>query len=69
MKTEEIKAALDGLSKLVWGRSLSESLDAGICVICGNPKGEFKDKMCEVEYTLTGMCQACQDNFYDSLEE
>lgn len=34
------------------------------CPCCRNPIGEFRDKASEHEYSVSGMCQNCQDAIY-----
>ena len=36
------------------------------CATCGNPvdPAEFRDKLSEKEYTISGMCQECQDSVF-----
>ncbi len=64
MKSKEIKYSLDELSKSMFGRSKSECSLEKICVICHESVNEFKDKLSEKEYNISGMCQNCQDNFF-----
>ena len=34
------------------------------CVICGGKATTFKNAISEKEYTLSGMCQCCQDKIF-----
>jgi len=40
------------------------AVDKGNCPTCGKPVGEFKDRLSEKEYQISGMCQKCQDSFF-----
>ena len=31
---------------------------------CGKPIGEFRDETSQREYTISGMCQKCQDSVF-----
>lgn len=31
---------------------------------CGEPIGEFRDEESETEYTISGLCQTCQDSVF-----
>jgi len=31
---------------------------------CGKPAVEFKDRLSEKEYTISGLCQVCQDEVW-----
>jgi hypothetical protein len=34
------------------------------CVICGGDAILFSDNLSETEYTISGMCQLCQDEIF-----
>lgn len=39
----------------------------GFCAICGSevdPSMDFRDKLSRKEWTISGMCQTCQDKFF-----
>jgi hypothetical protein len=36
----------------------------GLCPTCGNKVGGFRDQLSEREYTISGMCQLCQDEVF-----
>ena len=38
--------------------------DCGLCPICGNPIGEFRDELSKREFEISGMCQNCQDSIF-----
>ena len=38
------------------------------CPICHNKIGEFRDELSKKEYEISGMCQDCQDEFFDKGE-
>lgn len=40
----------------------------GVCPFCGKeivPENEFKDGLSLREYEISGLCQSCQDDFFD----
>ena len=45
-----------------------EWIAKGCCPICHNKIGEFKDDLSKKEYEISGMCQDCQDEFFDKGE-
>jgi len=55
---------LDKLSKDLFGRSRTGSLEKQICVICGGNAKKFRDKKSEKEYLESAMCQQCQNNAF-----
>lgn len=34
------------------------------CPLCKQPIGEFRNKLSEREYEISGMCQTCQDRVF-----
>jgi len=46
-------------------------IQQGNCVWCHKPvkENEFTDELSKKEYSVTGMCQVCQDNMFNGLEE
>ena len=66
-RNEELQKFIDNYTELSFGRKMSECVDT--CVICGNAKGEFKDKLSETEWGISKMCQKCQDFTFGDLDE
>lgn len=60
--------AIEQLLERATGRTTS--IKADLCVRppmgCGKPITLFKDAVSTKEYTISGLCQACQDAFFDS---
>ena len=65
--TKELKDFLDESLKLFKNR-----MKDGLCPCCGikiNPETDFKDQLSIKEYTISGMCQKCQDSVFESEED
>lgn len=43
----------------------------GLCPFCNTPVTveDFKDELSRKEFSISGMCQACQDEFFVNPEE
>ena len=39
-------------------------ITADLCAVCAQPATEFTDELSRKEYTISGMCQACQDGVF-----
>jgi hypothetical protein len=39
-----------------------ECIEADECTTCSGPAVEFKDQLSSQEYTISGMCQTCQED-------
>ena len=46
----------------LYGRTTAILLD--YCVICRKPAENFRDELSRKEYTLSGMCNRCQDEVF-----
>jgi len=61
-KSPQITQLLEDMGKR------SSSLKQNRCVPepigCGKLIGEFKDELSEREYSISGLCQKCQDKFF-----
>lgn len=60
-KAPELEKELDRISESLNGRKRTESIQADICVDCGGSAKEFRDGLSAKEYTISGLCQTCQD--------
>lgn len=65
-KAPELEKFLEGLA----GRSSSIAEDK--CVKepfgCGGPATEFRDQLSKKEYTISGLCQSCQDKVFGGVD-
>lgn len=62
-KHPEIELLIDSVNPS--GRKRIDSIKSNICTWCGKPAKEFRDKLSEKEYTISGFCQECQDKTFD----
>lgn len=62
-KSPEIESLLEALT----GRTTA--IESNVCATCGKQATEFKDPLSRREYTISGMCQGCQDSVFGSEEE
>lgn len=67
-KSEELRNKVaDNFDKKPAGnifQDASKKIRKGICPICNQPIGPFKNALSEKEYTISGMCQNCQDKVF-----
>lgn len=63
-KTPEMEAAINGITAKLFGRSRSEALKTATCVVCGEPAVDFEDELSLKEYSISGMCQTCQNRTF-----
>lgn len=59
---ETLNWALDKLN------TIEQAKDDGVCNICGEPILSFKDERSKTEYSISAMCQHCQDEVFTEDE-
>ena len=64
-KHPEIEAHLSTLT----GVSRPKAILANTCTWCKKAALDFTDELSRKEYTISGMCQSCQDKAFGALEE
>lgn len=57
-KSPEMEAILEKF----FGRTTAIKSDT--CVSCGKPAEQFRDAISKKEYTISGLCQKCQDGVF-----
>jgi len=65
-RDKEIQDFLNWCNKVSYGRTQKEAEKVNICLHCGEALGGFKAEINKKEYEFSGMCQKCQDEFFNS---
>jgi hypothetical protein len=47
----------------------SNCIKNNVCTICAGPAIKFRDRISQKEYTISGMCQTCQDSVFGGNDE
>ena len=63
-KMPEAKRLLENITRGTFGRSRQDSIRKDICVACGGVATKFNDEISQKEYTISGLCQECQDGVF-----
>jgi hypothetical protein len=63
-KSHSLERLIDAFSNDFLCGPRTASIRLGACVTCGGKALEFKDKLSEKEYGISGMCQVCQDKTF-----
>lgn len=65
--TEKDEAVWEGLRKM-FGFDPRGSIRKNVCaptpIGCGQPVDKFKDSLSAKEFTISGLCQKCQDRVF-----
>lgn len=64
-KDPAINDFINSFTRGAFGRERTQSIKEDICTVCGEPAIEFDDELSRKEYTISGMCQRCQDEVFD----
>lgn len=64
MKPSSKSPAMTDMLEKLFGRSTS--IERSVCVFCSEPVTEssFRDERSRKEYTISGLCQKCQDEVF-----
>jgi len=62
-KNPVIESILEEISAII-GTPRSVAFSEKRCVICGGDASTFRNELSLKEYSLSGMCQVCQDGFF-----
>ena len=63
-KRVNMSELMDSLAKDMFGRTRTGAITANECVECGGPATDFRDELSQKEYTISGLCQSCQDKVW-----
>ena len=68
-KAKDIEQYADSFSFALFGRTRTGSIKQDVCVSCGKAVNSFRDGLSKKEYTISGICQECQDLVFIDPEE
>ena len=68
MHASEKDTTLEQARTSLFGFDRKEHIESDTCIPppigCGKPVGEFVDDLSAKEFSISGLCQACQDNIF-----
>ncbi len=67
--TAELQDLQNALAQALFGCTTSEVLEQRSCVSCGLPATDFRDALSAKEYSISALCQACQDLIFGVSDE
>jgi hypothetical protein len=59
--------AMEQFLEKTFGRTTA--IKTGTCVSCKGPASHFRDAISKKEFTISGLCQACQDDTFGNLTD
>lgn len=60
-------AVLDLMLSSITGKSREIQIASKLCMVCDGDADTFRDELSIKEYSISGMCQQCQDSVFDSI--
>lgn len=61
-KSEGMTKMLNVASMGLFGKNRTSCIQKNVCVLCGKPAVEFRDAVSKKEFSISGLCQSCQDS-------
>ena len=56
--------SIDKVLTQMMGKNRLDTVRESLCMTCDGYATEFKDEISKKEYTISGMCQDCQDRVF-----
>jgi len=56
--------AMDAALTQILGRDRKMTIRGNICIACGKPATHFRDEISRREFSISGLCGACQDKVF-----
>jgi len=65
-RSDAIRYFSNRVSRSIYGMTIDEAHEKGICVSCKKPITDvpFKDELSRIEYQISSLCQTCQDDVF-----
>lgn len=65
MKPTQKAPELEEIFKTLFGYDRKKSIESDVCALCNSSVSEdsFRTPLAKKEFTISGMCQKCQDEF------
>lgn len=61
-KSDSIRQAINAFA----GVDTEKSIREDVCVMCGQKAQDFRDLLSQKEFSISGICQKCQDETFGS---
>ncbi len=61
--------AMEAALTRIFGQDRRETILKNICMSCGMPATKFRDEKSRREFSISSLCQNCQNSVFDTEEE
>ena len=62
---QEKDSGIETFMASITGKNRRSYINANVCILCDKPATEFTNELSAREFTISGMCQNCQNAFFD----
>ena len=69
MEPSQKSPAMEAALTTIFGRDRRETIKNNVCVSCGKRATEFRDEISRREFSISSLCQNCQNPVFDTEEE
>lgn len=69
MEPSKKSEAVENLFTELTGVDRRAEIKADRCTFCKQPATEFTDELSRKEYTISGLCQKCQDSVFSGSDD
>jgi len=63
-RSKNLQNFIDDFAKVSFGHTQTDAINQSVCVMCGRSVILFRDTLSKKEYSISGMCQKCQDEIF-----
>jgi len=64
MEASKKSPLIDALLNELLSQNRMDAIESDVCVGCGREALLFKDAISKKEYSISGLCQTCQDKIF-----
>lgn len=57
-------SSIDDFLKQTFGVDRKEAITNNVCSLCKKPADKFRDALSQKEFSISGLCQSCQDKVF-----
>jgi hypothetical protein len=64
MEPTQKSPEIDAFISAIMGRDRGATIRANVCMFCGQPVTGFRNEISKREFSISGLCQSCQDKTF-----
>lgn len=64
MEATEKSPGMEASLEKIFGKNRVATIEGNHCMCCNGPAEDFRDALSAKEYSISGLCQKCQDSIW-----